>query len=132
MKDLPGKLDGIIKNHEELKQCMNAEIRAVKADQRTSYIYKWNFRHDLIVSGFPASVRNENILQVAILSLSIKDIVYCSRLKSGGILVKFVSIMVKDDIMRSYLRNRNLILSQISDLDISSRVYLNNNYPQES
>lgn len=47
-------------------------------------------------------------------------------------MAKFVSILVKEEIMKSYLRTKNLVLSDITDVNISSRVYLNNMYPPTS
>lgn len=151
LKDVPTTLEDMKTDLAAFKETTSQQITSLNTAQskltkaqdvisnRTSHLYKWDFRHDLIISGIPESIRNENILQLVIKTsavfnqvITIKDIVFCSRMKSGGIIVKFVSIMLKDEIMRSYMKEKSLNLSQITDLEITSRVFLNHNYPQES
>lgn len=151
LKDIPSKLDRIIVDYDGFKATVNNELIELKAKQniieekhdtlskRTSNFNKWDYKHDLLISGIPSSFRSESLTELVIkiaainkLNITIRDLIYCMRLKNGNVLVKFVSILVKDAIMTCYFKTKNLILSQITDLNIGSRIYLNNNYPKSS
>lgn len=151
LKDIPSKLDGLLKDFDQFKLDVNNDLDDLKSKQaateenhkecskKVSNLSIWEYRHELLVSGIPSSVRSgafvEMITKIALINdvvIGLRDIAYCFRMRNGNIVVKFVSILVKDEIMRSYMRSKNLVLSQIIDTNVTSRVYLNNKFPPES
>lgn len=151
LKEVPTKLDDLLKDYNQFKIDVQSDMKSLETshaamkenirecNKRSFLLTKTNYRHDLIISGIPTSIHADNLVDMVsrIASVNnqlvtIRDLSHLTRLKNGSILVKFVSILVKEEIMKSYLRAKNLILSQITDINISSRVYLNNNYPPAS
>lgn len=95
-------------------------------------------RRELMVSGIPASIRNtKDLREIAInigslynVPVRTEDVFQCIRLKKENqVIIKFANVFVKEDIMSTYLRHKDLKLSQILDTDVESRVYLNHSYP---
>lgn len=95
-------------------------------------------RCDIIVNGIPDSQNIKNViinmckhLNAPINEYDIQQCFFLGRKKI--VFLKLNSADVKDNIMQNYFKLKNLKLSDFVDIDINSRVYLNNNLtPLES
>lgn len=111
----------------------------VQTTKTVQYTCNMDYRRDILVTGIPAS---EAKTVDELLSLIYKigtlygvnvvpeQIFHITRLRDHKILVKFNSVFRKDKIMKNYLSEKNLKLSQLlSTNNVNSRVFLNNNQP---
>lgn len=120
-----------------------------KLAERVESMERLNRRCDLIIDGVPdlnRGVEGESLIEVVAaiaehyrLAFSASDIVFCSRLRHGGIghrnkpkpeplLVRFQQQSARDALFNCYLKERNLSLIHIiPSLDIRSRVYIGEN-----
>lgn len=88
-------------------------------------------RADIVINGLPDGILNlrEPIVKIATLcniELSPLDIQHCCYFSNGkSVIVKFNSVYARDCIMANYHRKGALLLSDVLDVNVRSRVYLN-------
>lgn len=99
LKDIPTKLDGLLKDFNQYKKEVDSDLQDLKAKQasmeedqheckkKVSTLAGWEYRHDLIVSGIPTAVRPDHFVEMVTkiaainnVAIGIRDIVYCSRM----------------------------------------------------
>ncbi|KAL5282182.1 hypothetical protein ACFFRR_005417 [Megaselia abdita] len=106
-----------------------------------SHLSSLGCKSEIVISGIPETIKDPKALRDIVLkigevydiSVRYEEVYQCIRLKKEGkVLVKFCNLFIKDDIMKSYLKAKNLKLHQIVDTDVESRVYLNNNFPPDN
>ncbi|KAL5275490.1 hypothetical protein ACFFRR_001388 [Megaselia abdita] len=134
----------------ELKEEVNSVIEPIKLEVQkiekdVAWIKEDNFhiqsiecRRDLILSGIPSNIRDSKALREIIIKIGSyyqivvrpDEIFQCVRMKKDNqVLIKFGNLFTKEDIMKAYLRSKDLKLSHILDTNVESRVYLNNHFP---
>lgn len=88
-------------------------------------------RADIVINGLPDGVSDlrEPIVKIASLcniDLSPIDIQHCCYFRKGkSVLIKFNSVYVRDCLMAKYHRRGPLFLCDIFDVNVRSRIYLN-------
>lgn len=92
-------------------------------------------RPDIVINGLPAGLSNlyqcleDTCLfyKINITKSDVNNICYINKERS--VLVKFNSVLIRDDVMRAYFKTKSLKLSDVMETEISSRVYLNDHLP---
>lgn len=88
-------------------------------------------RADIVVNGLPDGVSDlrEPVVKIASLcniELSPNDIQHCCYFRKGkSVLIKFNSVYVRDCIMAKYHRRGPILLCDIIDVNVRSKIYLN-------
>lgn len=92
-------------------------------------------RPDIVMNGLPAGLPNlyqclENICLFYKINISKSDVNnICYINKERSVLVKFNSVLLRDDVMKAYFKTKSLKLCDFMETEISSRVYLNDHLP---
>lgn len=121
------------------------EVESVKTSNqamcsKVSSIQRNDLRRDIVISGLPSSVEQQSDLFNIIkkvsdfhnVGLSVSDIYSVFWIKrSKLLLVKFNSLIHRDQLMKTYHQKKSLALRDVIDCDIASRVYLNDNHPDD-
>lgn len=127
---------GVIAPLKEEFSCLASAVEACKNNMNHDQMIKC--KSELIISGLPANIKEPKKLREIVLrigdiyklKLVSHDIHDCTRLSRGDrVLVRFGNVFARNDLMELYLKSKNLMLSQILETNIESRVYLNNNFP---
>lgn len=98
-----------------------------------------DYRRDITVSGLPSTIAPpdfnnliERIGSFHNVNFSISDVYSCFWInKKKTLLIKFNSLLIRDQLMREYYKKKSISLKDVFDCEISSRVYLNDNYPDQ-
>lgn len=116
------------KEHQQLeKRCYELELQL--------------HRPNLLISNLPKSMDmdpNEMVIKIVDhlgLQITRNQIAQCFYLNKNNdfrtILVKFSSVDVRDEVMAKYWNVKDLVLSNVCETDIRSRIYLNEHLPSK-
>lgn len=128
----------------DLKHCFDvvnvvdnvASGRIANLELQNSILQRRLNRADVIIRGLPNGILNlrEPILKIASLCkvcISNADIQHCTYFARGkAVIVKFNSVQIRDALMISYNRSRNIMLKDVVqnvDYDNRCRIFLNDN-----
>lgn len=103
----------------------------IKAAERQSSVTQRRLnRADILISGLPQSIHNLRepvikIAQICKVDLHPADIQHCCYIYGGKtVLVKLNSVHARDAIMANYFRAHNILLKDVLNTEIQSRIYL--------
>lgn len=153
IKKIPEMIASEVESHfgklnDELKasiEPINMNMKNIEKDvcqvkEDNFHLQSLECRRDIIIDGIPSNIKEPKALRELIIKIGSvynvavksEEIYQCIRLKKNNrVLIKFGNLITKEDVMKAYFRTKNLRLNQIVDTNVESRVFLNNNFPNQ-
>lgn len=136
LMDIKKDLTNSINRNENFEKVVNSKIKRLEAENNN--IRRQMNRADLIITGLPQTIPNDEKLYETIVDLakalgaeiSLSDLHFCSWIgKKSAILVKFNNVLKRDLIMKTYRSSYDLKLNQVILTEKEhSRVYINDHH----
>lgn len=129
----------------EVKEEIKNEVESVKSSvsdvrHKSSFLYTNYYESNILISGIPITFsKSRDLLQVVIeigshynVHISTSDIYFCRWIKIGkmqkSVLVQFINLFIKEDLMKKYMASKNLKTSHIptiGQISEDNRIFIN-------